>query len=89
LAEAELDYLVQKPQWNRLKSVVMLQREWKINGQTSRKTHYYISRLDANAAKPLAAICTYWIVENQLHWALDVAFNEDACRIPRDHAPQN
>jgi predicted transposase YbfD/YdcC len=59
----------------------MLQRERKINGQTSRKTHYYISRLDANAAKPLAAICTYWVVENQLHWALDVAFDEDACRL--------
>lgn len=89
LAGAELDYLVQKPQWRGLNSVVMLQRERRIKGQTSRETHYYISSLDPNAAKILAAIRTHWTVENHLHWVLDVAFDEDACRIRKDHAPQN
>lgn len=31
----------------------------------------------------------HWGVENSLHWVLDVAFNEDACRIRKDHAPAN
>ena len=89
LAAAELEYLAQKPQWKGLKSVVMLQRERKINGQTSSQTHYYISSLDSNAAKLLAAIRTHWTVENHLHWVLDVGFDEDACRIRKDYAPQN
>jgi predicted transposase YbfD/YdcC len=89
LAEAELDYLVQKPQWKGLKTVVMVQRERKIDGQVSSETHYYISSLDSDAAKLLAAIRTHWTVENQLHWVLDVAFDEDACRIRTDYAPQN
>ncbi|HVF09959.1 MAG TPA: ISAs1 family transposase, partial [Abditibacteriaceae bacterium] len=26
---------------------------------------------------------------NSLHWVLDVAFNEDDCRVRKDHAPHN
>lgn len=89
LAEAELDYLVQKPQWQKLKTVVMLQSERRINGQTSTETRYYLSSLDPDAAKILAAIRTHWTVENHLHWVLDVAFDEDACRVRKDYAPQN
>ncbi len=32
---------------------------------------------------------THWTIENQLHWVLDVALGEDACRSRNDHAPQN
>lgn len=32
---------------------------------------------------------THWTIENQLHWVLDVAFQEDAARSRKDHAPQN
>ncbi|MGB5595193.1 MAG: ISAs1 family transposase, partial [Crocosphaera sp.] len=28
-------------------------------------------------------------IENQLHWVLDVAFNEDDSRIRKDNAPEN
>ena len=28
-------------------------------------------------------------MENSLHYVLDVAFHEDACRIRKDHAPVN
>ncbi|MEM6716071.1 MAG: ISAs1 family transposase, partial [Cyanobacteria bacterium P01_C01_bin.147] len=30
-----------------------------------------------------------WGIENQLHWCLDVAFDEDSSRIRSGHAPEN
>jgi hypothetical protein len=35
------------------------------------------------------AVRLHWGVENGLHWCLDVAFNEDACRVRKDNAPEN
>jgi hypothetical protein len=31
----------------------------------------------------------HWGIENSLHWLLDVAFNEDACRVHARYAAQN
>jgi len=89
LSHAELGYLIQKPQWSGLQTVVMLQSERRINAQVSTETRYYISSLESHAAKIAAAIRTHWTIENNLHWVLDVSFDEDACRIRKDHAPQN
>ncbi|QSJ20835.1 ISAs1 family transposase [Nostoc sp. UHCC 0702] len=35
------------------------------------------------------AIRQHWSIENQLHWVLDVTFNEDACRIRKENSPDN
>ena len=37
----------------------------------------------------IQAARAHWTIENQLHWVLDVAFNEDAARSRKDNAPQN
>ncbi len=31
----------------------------------------------------------YWTIENQLHWCLDVIFNEDSSRARKDMSPLN
>jgi hypothetical protein len=31
----------------------------------------------------------HWLIENALHWTLDVVFNEDNSRIRKDHAGEN
>ncbi len=31
----------------------------------------------------------HWAIENQLHWSLDVCFNEDACRTRTGNAAEN
>src|SRR5262249_56808044 len=37
----------------------------------------------------LAITRAHWGIENQLHWALDVTFNEDRARNRKDHGPEN
>jgi predicted transposase YbfD/YdcC len=46
----------------------------------------FLSSLPADAARLGKKIRTHWGVENRLHWVLDMAFNEDQCRIRTDHA---
>lgn len=41
------------------------------------------------AARMLDVARTHWTIENQLHWVLDVAFDEDSARSRKDNAPQN
>jgi predicted transposase YbfD/YdcC len=39
--------------------------------------------------KLATVIRTHWSIENQLHWTLDVVFDEDDARTRKDNAPEN
>jgi predicted transposase YbfD/YdcC len=49
----------------------------------------YISSLVRSATAFVRLIRQHWDIENQLHWSLDVTFNEDRCRIRKEYAPEN
>ena len=53
------------------------------------ETRYYISSLNKNAKEFNGFVRGHWSIENNLHWALDVVFNEDACRVRKGNAPEN
>jgi predicted transposase YbfD/YdcC len=75
--------------WPNLKSLSMIVRRRIINGEETSKTRFYISSLDGTARIILKASRKHWSVENQLHWVLDVAFDEDHSRVRTGHAPAN
>lgn len=50
---------------------------------------FYISSLGRSADAFVTMIRQHWDIENKLHWSLDVTFNEDRCRIRKEHAPEN
>lgn len=72
-----------------LNSVVKITAQREHNGQTTIKSRYYISSLPSDATQLLNAIRTHWSIENSCHWVLDVAFNEDGCRIRKENGTQN
>lgn len=39
--------------------------------------------------KLLQIVRAHWTIENQLHWVLDVVFDEDRARNRKDHGPEN
>ena len=50
---------------------------------------YFISSRQLTAEEVLQAVRKHWLVENQLHWVLDVAFDEDRCRAREGFAAEN
>lgn len=54
----------------------------------SKESRYYISSLGLDAEKISNAVRTHWSIENNLHWQLDVTFNEDDDR-KKNNAAQN
>jgi predicted transposase YbfD/YdcC len=50
---------------------------------------YYISSAELSAKKLAEAARQHGYIENKLHWSLDVAFREDACKIYHCYAAEN
>jgi len=75
--------------WTGLTSIVRVQRERRIKGDSQQETAYYITSLDPDAERILNATRQHWSIENQLHWVMDVTFNEDQMRTRQGNSPQN
>ncbi len=85
----DIGWLQDSHQWPGLKSVVMVESERETNGKAETETRFYITSLTllANAVGPM--IRSHWMVENGLHWVLDMIFRDDECRVRTDNAPFN
>lgn len=61
------------------------------HGQRAEPTvvRYYLLSRDMSPTRLLQITRSHWAIENQLHWVLDVQFNEDGNRARKDHAPEN
>jgi predicted transposase YbfD/YdcC len=62
----------------------------RIEGQPDEtRTRYFLLSQAFAADRLLHIVRTHWTIENQLHWVLDVVFDEDGARNRKDNGPQN
>jgi len=81
----------EKDKWRGLRSLAMVTREYADkNGETHNGVRYYISSLPARRARTIAkAVRSYWSIENEVHWTMDVAFGEDTSRAREANSQAN
>jgi predicted transposase YbfD/YdcC len=74
--------------WKRLTTVSRIRAQRWIGEERSCEDRYHIASL-SGAKRVLGAVRSHWGIENELHWTLDLAFDEDRCRVRKDHGPEN
>lgn len=79
------------PEWKNLRALAAITatRFDKKTKAESVETRFYVSSLAPDPKAILAATRAHWGIENNLHWTLDVIFDEDNCRTRKDHSPLN
>ncbi|MBB6591544.1 ISAs1 family transposase, partial [Ralstonia solanacearum] len=75
--------------WPGMRSIAMIEATRDIGGAVTTERRYYVSSLPPDAARIAHAVRSHWRIENAMHWALDMAFGEDQCRVRIDNAAQN
>jgi predicted transposase YbfD/YdcC len=85
---SDIDWLGAKASWANLQSLGLVESRREIGEQVEIERRYYLVSLPADGVRFSSAVRQHWGVENELHWVLDVSFNEDACRIRKDRGAQ-
>ena len=86
----DIGWLHERHDWPGLNSILAVTLCQKSGQKIREDTRYFISSLKANDQLRLAnAVRAHWSIENNLHWVLDVAFDEDRNRTRQGHSAAN
>jgi predicted transposase YbfD/YdcC len=83
------DDLPDRQRWPKLKAIGMAFTVAKRDGREVCEGRYYILSKRLGARRFGQAVRGHWGIENQLHWQLDVTFQEDQSRLRKRHADVN
>lgn len=74
--------------WTNLTTVSRIRAQRWIGGEKSCEDRYHIASI--TGAKPvLGAVRSHWGIENNLHWTLDMSFDEDRSRVRKGYGAEN
>jgi len=83
------EFLIGAEKWTGLKSIGMVESERNVNGVVSIQQRYYILSIESDVHRFSQSVRSHWSIENQLHWILDVGFEEDASQCCRGYSAEN
>lgn len=74
--------------WKKLLTVSRIRSQRWIGEEKTCEDRYHIASI-TGSKRVLPSVPSHWRIENELHWILDLAFDEDRCRVRKDHGPEN
>jgi predicted transposase YbfD/YdcC len=77
------------PRFPRLTTIAMVESRIERGDKIETERRSYISSRALSAAHFAEAVRGHWAIENNLHWTLDVIFNEDRSRLRTGHGAKN
>jgi predicted transposase YbfD/YdcC len=82
--------LPEAPDFPHLAAFARVEAERQVaGGEVETTTRYVALSKKLSPSRALEVVRAHWGVENDLHWQLDIVFNEDDVRTRKDYAPQN
>jgi len=81
--------LQQRDLWAEIKVIGMCVSTRIVKDKESTEVRYFIGSRIASAKKYGATLRGHWSIENNLHWQLDVSFDEDNNRVTKRHGAEN
>lgn len=89
-ATADIAWLQEQHDWKSLQSIIAVTAKRETDNKMTEEIRYFISSLDANDLERLERVVrAHWAIENNLHWVLDIAFDEDSNRTRKGHSAAN
>lgn len=85
----DVQHIVTNTRWHCVQAVGMVASERWIGSTYEQETRYYIHRGEPTVDAFARYVRGHWSIENQLHWRLDVIFNEDGAHMRVNHVPEN
>ncbi len=85
------DWVPASDRWPGIKTLIAIDstREEIVSGKTTTETRFYITSREMSPEQALVGVRSHWLVENQLHWCLDVSFGQDANQTRTKYAAEN
>ncbi len=84
----EISNFVNENEWKGIKAIGMVHSKRIVNGEESTENRYFITSL-TDLSRFSDSVRAHWGIENNLHWCLDMNFNEDKCRSRVDNSGEN
>ncbi len=63
-----------------LQSIGMVESERRVKEKITVEQRYYLMSIESDAQRFAQSVRSHWGIENQLHWVLDVGFQEDSLK---------
>ena len=71
------------------KTIIRVAARTELKDRCRIDTRYFISSADLTAQRAGQAVRGHWMIENALHWTLDVVFKDDQSRLRKGHGANN